>query len=298
MDRARYSMPATRRPIARLSVIAALLVASACGGAFAMLWAFRNPVTHAWLVSRGVLERRGLSLDNEQENPVAIACPKHAQVVLIAGQSNAASHGESKGKFTPNVVNYYQGKCYAARDPLLGATGRNGSVWSRLAWRGPVVLAPVAIGQTRLSSWAPGGRLWPRITESIDELESLGLPVNYVIWHQGEADAEEATDPVVYRQALERLIRSIKARAKTATVIVSPGTYCLGLSSPAIVAAQRAGARDAGALIGPETDLLGSAYRHDGCHFNNAGLEAVARMWGRYAGVLPIAPKTPSAPAA
>lgn len=50
------------------------------------------------------------------------------------------------GGIHANLTNFYQGKCNRARDPLLGGSGKDGSVWSRLAWRGPVVLAPVAEG--------------------------------------------------------------------------------------------------------------------------------------------------------
>jgi hypothetical protein len=34
-----------------------------------------------------------------------------------------------------------------------------------------------------------------------------------------------------------------------------------------------------GIFAGPDTDLLGYAYRYDGCHFSTEGLEAYADAW-------------------
>ena len=56
-------------------------------------------------------------------------------VLLILGQSNAANYGDVK--FTPpssvGNFNIYDGKCYRAEDPLLGASFDGGSFGSRLA---------------------------------------------------------------------------------------------------------------------------------------------------------------------
>jgi hypothetical protein len=73
-------------------------------------------------------------------------------VFVIAGQSNAANHGE--GRFTAgnNVFNFnlFDGQLYHAADPLLGATGNDGSPWCLLGDRlvaagfaSSIVLCPI-----------------------------------------------------------------------------------------------------------------------------------------------------------
>ena len=67
-----------------------------------------------------------------------IRCPKQTQntgVILVLGQSNAANHAEYlfKRHEVEGVVNYYDGHCYAAASPLLGATGERGEWLSKTA---------------------------------------------------------------------------------------------------------------------------------------------------------------------
>ena len=64
----------------------------------------------------------------------------------------------------------------------------------------------------RVKEWAPGGRLWPRITQTADQLNTAGLPVNLMIWHQGESDAIDATDPEKYRADPARLVAALPGR--------------------------------------------------------------------------------------
>ena len=55
-------------------------------------------------------------------------------VLLCLGQSNAANAGGTLYRSKCyNTYNFYQGELYPLVDPLLGANGTGGSVWSRLA---------------------------------------------------------------------------------------------------------------------------------------------------------------------
>jgi len=62
------------------------------------------------------------------EIPFSSVHAKRVMVALVFGQSNAANFGESPHKAREGVYNFYQGKLYAAQDPLLGADGNGGSV--------------------------------------------------------------------------------------------------------------------------------------------------------------------------
>lgn len=55
-----------------------------------------------------------------------IPCPlsDDTKTLVIFGQSNSANHvGMRHVDDSGRIANYFSGKCYAAKDPLLGATG-------------------------------------------------------------------------------------------------------------------------------------------------------------------------------
>ena len=54
---------------------------------------------------------------------------KRVMVALVFGQSNAANFGESPLQAREGVYNFYQGKLYAAHDPLLGADGEGHNIF-------------------------------------------------------------------------------------------------------------------------------------------------------------------------
>src|SRR4051812_28496738 len=75
-------------------------------------------------------------------------------VLLVIGQSNAGNFGDTKyAAYCNNALNFSDGNFYPLEDPLHGANGEKGSVWSRLGdllvQKGlakVVIIAPVAIG--------------------------------------------------------------------------------------------------------------------------------------------------------
>ena len=231
-----------------------------------------------------------LNHDNVQESPTEVECPatrdKRLMVALLIGQSNASNYGETRGTAPPEAVNFYRGKCYAARDPLLGADGTRGSVWSRMATkliaRGAfdrIVLVPVGVGGTAIEDWTPGGMLHARIETTFAFLKASGLRVTHVIWHQGENDAARGTPPDVYRSQLQELI-SLLTSETGVKVFVSQATICGGPPNAAIRGAQEAVIEGSGdALRGLDTDQLGREWRYDGCHFSAAALERAGGLW-------------------
>jgi hypothetical protein len=66
------------------------------------------------------------------EVPISSVHSGRIMVALVFGQSNSANSGETPYKSRQGVYNFYKGKLYRAQDPLLGATGDGGSVWTRL----------------------------------------------------------------------------------------------------------------------------------------------------------------------
>ena len=83
----------------------------------------------------------GVYLRGVDSSPVGGRVPAARQeigepaVFLIIGQSNGANHGETRHSCKEAVFNFnpFDGGCYRASDPLLGATGDLGSPWCLLA---------------------------------------------------------------------------------------------------------------------------------------------------------------------
>ncbi len=209
-------------------------------------------------------------------------------VALTFGQSNAANYVRGRHKSKEGVINYFQGRCYAGQDPLPGATGTGGSVWSRLGdlliaggEYDEVVLVGVAVSATSVARWSVGGDLHPRLLDVLADLQSHGLAPTHLLWHQGETDAKEGTPAETYRRHFLAMLDALRARGVEAPVYVATASYCHGRSSAEIREAQAA-LVDPGAGIraGPDTDVLtGPRWRHDDCHFSEQGAVRHAELW-------------------
>lgn len=225
--------------------------------------------------------RADLQSLTSQHNPVERPCPTRARILVVAGQSNAGNHSEPNGyRAPPNVVNFYAGKCYEARDPLLGATGTGGAIWGRMAARlvGNVVIAPVSVGGTQIMQWAPGGLFHQNLIATVQSLKASDMEPTAILWQQGEGDYY--TPGTEYAEDLGKLIASVKHETP-APFYAALSTRCQKQPSDTIRAAVRSAVAATGARMGPDTDTLGAEFRRDGCHFNAKGLDTASDLWAR-----------------
>ena len=266
-------------PLWKVALLVAALGASAMAGAAADYHFSRQQPYRSWMIQAGIINPPPVGRDDFRLAEAEVRpCPQEGRVIVILGQSNVANNVDVPGTFPADVTNFYDGKCYDARDPLLGASGDGGSVWSQVAWDGPVTLVPLAFGGSKMARWRPGGPLWPRLTGALAQLELRGLEPTHIVWHQGESDAMEATDPVAYEANLLAMLNGLKARTD-AQIVVAQASFCRDVGSPEIVAAQARAAKVTGSVLGPNTDTLGQDMRHDNCHLNEAGAVRAAAMW-------------------
>jgi hypothetical protein len=223
--------------------------------------------------------------------------PIHDTVVLLVlGQSNAANAGSEK--YTSpcaQTQSFYNGNVYPLADPLQGSNGDGGSVWSRLGqqlvennFAAHVIVAPAAVGGTRIEQWIPGGDLNHLITETISSLQSKHLKITHVLWHQGESNhaalntsLSPTQNAQLYQQNFHLLVQQLRALGVDAPVFPAMTSRCGPTpSDTALIAAQRKLANDSlGIYNGPNTDILGNEYRSDNCHFNALGLKTHAVLW-------------------
>jgi hypothetical protein len=209
-------------------------------------------------------------------------------VALVFGQSNAANFGESPHRSVSGVYNLYNGYLYYARDPLRGANGEGGSVWTRLGDQlitakiyDTVIFVPAAVGGTEIARWAPDGDLHPLIIKAIESAQKRGLKITHLLWHQGESDAYLHTSKKNYQAHFMAMLADIRSHGVDAPIFVSIATHCgqYPVNSEIQTAQADLVNPSLGIFAGPNTDSLGDNERIEGCHFSNDGLEKHAELW-------------------
>jgi hypothetical protein len=236
------------------------------------------------------------------DQPPGPACAPMAApvIVLVMGQSNAASHaarspmaGVSGTTTLPQPVPIWrEGRCVLAGDPLPGTTGEGTSLWTALTHTWPalwprhqVVLAPLAVENTRLAAWVEPGRLRDELDHHLADVARSGWPVVAVLWQQGEADMVAGTPADQYLRELAALRDRLDGHGLRAPLVVAYSTHCrhggTGALHRALLRLHATGAIDR-VLPGPDTDRLSGAARDaDGCHFSAAGRVQAASAWSQ-----------------
>ena len=211
---------------------------------------------------------------------------KNQARILILGQSNAANHGPVRANGGPHCRVFHQGSFLPAVDPLPGASGGGGSVWTRFAPKliarqgvDEVILVNLSHGGTAMADWAPGGKHHTRVPAVLDAAKAAGIEFTHVVWHQGERDTLMMTGEAAYRAALDGLIGFLRDRGIDAPVFVCRASYHLGRTSSAVRQAQQGIVdQDRNIFAGPDTDALGAELRHDDFHLDARGQDLFADM--------------------
>lgn len=208
-------------------------------------------------------------------------------VALVFGQSNSANFGLTLRTSKPGVYSFYMGKCFQAADPLPGAAGKGGSIWTRLGdmilsskLYDNVIFVPVGVGGTTVADWKPGGSVHYKLMDGLRGAMATGFTFTHLLWMQGEEDAAKKTSRKLYVEDFEEMLAALRSGGVDAKLLVSQTSLCGSFESDAVRRAQRQLAKDhPGVFPGPDTDAIGKRYRHDACHFNDMGLKTVAFAW-------------------
>lgn len=238
-------------------------------------------------------ERIGFSdTMNRAEAPCGNIRGGRVMVALAFGQSNSGNHGETLYRPELSVYNFFSGRCYRAEDPLLGATGDRGSVWTRMGdllirqkLYERVVIIPIGVGTTVIEQWSPEGYLHRRIIDAIRRSGAAGLSITHMFWVQGGSEPRtrgNAANRDSYRRNFLAMLKSIREQGVRAPVYVAISTFNDTGFIPDIQEAQRLLVDPArGILAGPDTDrfYLDPKNAWEQVHLSHTGLDASARAW-------------------
>ena len=237
--------------------------------------------------------------------------------IFVWGQSLAANagYGRHSARSTDNMFVYADGNYYPCIDPIVGAEGGGGSVWSRFADTilgrpinntvvTEVVIGCCAQGSMSINDWTPGGSEAPRLLRCLcDYMANVGQPTHLAFSQGGQDVRILSTEQWFDRwRAMLGSIRSIGCTSKiwtsieaacnirTATdpfdegVIRRTPDYYVNteIGRQSIRAAQSmAGGLGPDTRPGPNLDLIDWHLRAcgDGCHFGERGLAMAAEAW-------------------
>ena len=226
----------------------------------------------------------------------AIACPpwKDGTAVILAfGQSNAANSADTRVDYShdPRLVNFYNGRCYLAASPLLGATGTGGEFLTTMSAMllkagkySQIVLVPAGVGDSAVVSWQAGGPLNAMLLDVIAKVRREYV-ITHLIWHQGESDQERKTEAWRYVDRFESMLESVRDLGVDAPIFTAIATKCgrapIDLSSPVRIAQAQLVERHSDIHLAIDSDsVLGDEDRAaDQCHLSMSGVEKMAASY-------------------
>ncbi len=260
------------RPLKRLSV--RLVVASVVGG-FVVLLLYE------------AFNRR-TDLNREYSSVRPLLKDEDTLCVLALGQSNAANHGFPAAIAGGNSFSLSTHGWAVLQDPVPGATGTGGSVWTRLAARAlvgelakNVVIGCVAQGSSAAEDWSAGGMHFTKLLAIKRAFRHENLTPDVIVYHQGETESwNRNADPAYYKRQLVRVIDDLLTSYPGVPILVCQTSRDGDgrVNSSIRYAQETICAEYEMVLRGPDTDSLGGEFRHDGIHFNEKGLESFADM--------------------
>ncbi|HUT75362.1 MAG TPA: sialate O-acetylesterase [Armatimonadota bacterium] len=288
-DAGRASVPVQMTGLAELSGRVPVFVLNACGR----------------VVARREFEVRGGALSGAVEVPeggwytLAMSAGRRRRrlmpfgvgdVFVVAGQSNAAGHGDGFIADRSGMVSV----CTDAAEWALADSPERlpagmgvGSPWPVLGellarCEGvPIGFINVAVGGTSTEQWLPTGDLYPPLKRALS-----GRRVRAVLWHQGESDAIGSFSTERTYQNMATMIEQSRADAGWHV----PWYVALASHIPdlpqeqmqQVRAAQQGLFRMGLALPGPDTDTyVPESMRYDRVHLAQVGLVVHAILWFR-----------------
>ena len=228
-------------------------------------------------------------------NKTEVPCPKQTMdtaVLLAFGQSNIAnaSPAKTKTEFPSQVLNFFNGKCFVASSPLLGAAGDGGEFLTPLADNlikskkyKYVIISSSGIGATNISRWQQYGDLNEMLLTVVDSVQKR-YQITDLVWHQGENDFIHKTTSKVYANSFLSILNSLKEHGVIVPAHISISTKCNQLNwypDNPTAEGQKFLLTQKGIYLGANTDLMLDDIDRapDRCHFSESGIHKTAKSY-------------------
>lgn len=259
-------------------------------------------ILYLMLIYFGLYNKDAVRIDNYERlvsfpGKTKVECPTQKQgtgVLLVIGQSNSANYAEKiyATELPDKVFNYFNGRCYVASSPLLGASGIYGEFITPLADKlikegvyKNVIIVPAGVGGTPISRWKAGGDLNNMLLNILKGLEA-SYRVTDIIWQQGEADFLLGTSADEYLRSFHSLVDSLGNSIANANIFISISTKCgtdstWHVNNP-VARGQKALIDNKQIFLGADTDVLLDRQDRrveDDCHLSQSGQEKTARAY-------------------
>jgi hypothetical protein len=220
---------------------------------------------------------------NKLENKTEVNCPslKDSIVIIAFGQSNSANSASHRySESSNNILNFYKGKCFIAKDPLLGTTGNRGNIWIPVSTKinkgqKKVVLITFGIGGTKVEDWLTS--YYDFYKENVNSFKELYPYPDFAIWFQGESDRK--TIPGEFQKHLDEWILTLKKDLPKTKIIITGTTYCAGQDSEIIKNIQYLTSKKFNIGFVDTDQFYSPRDRSDGCHLSSSGVEKISEIF-------------------
>lgn len=257
-------------------------------GGFSGAGAVADPLR---LISSGLPAPGYYQIDTKVLVDPRLVASQRTGVIVTLGNSMITNHVEGTYSCTGQVDNLSldNGGVYKAVEPLLGASltltpGRPSNYAMHLADKliaakrfDRIIIAPIGIGGTLIADWRTGGVANHRIGVLSKRLAGQGHTAAAVLLHVGENDHGVAQATAA--DGIQSIIDTFRAHSIASPLLVARASYNTGVTNGAIRSAQVSVLNGTDVFPGPDLDVLGSSYRVDNLHFNQAGAHAAAELW-------------------
>ena len=143
-----------------------------------------------------------------------------SDLILLIGQSNMAGRGpidEVQPIADPKISMFRQDQWQAAVEPLhtdkatagIGLAMSFAAEYRKARPAAEVGLLPCAVGGTPLSRWLPGCDLYQNAVATARSASGAGT-LKAILWHQGEADAQDPELATSYGRRLQQMVAALR----------------------------------------------------------------------------------------
>ena len=226
-----------------------------------------------------------------------VICPKKSLNIGFFGQSN---HGniirrEKNIDISNKKIYNYDwrlGVCSKYKEPLAGVGGRSAHghiskdtiyfLQKNYNYLDDLIIFGYSKGNSTANDWANGVPS-KKLDIILKNLQKNNMRLDFVFWHQGESEIKNQNKFTLerYEENIQNIFKKFLRNSSETKVGMALVSVCNSNSNKALLTSQKSIIEKSKRIFFTmNTDVLGSNYRYDGCHFNSL---AAAKIGKKYA---------------